>query len=174
MTDQTPSPGEGSAARWRGVTRLVLPAVVTAIGVAAYLGQAERGDAAASGGTARLAAEQLQVGDCFDDAGSDGATRLVDVTVKPCHEPHDHEVFHSFTLRGVAPPSSELVYELADAECVDAFDLFVGTVYEASELDLFPVWPSDDAWEVGERTATCAVYAVDGSKLEGSARGSRR
>jgi hypothetical protein len=172
-----PEPDRSTGIRLRTLARFAVPVVVVGLGLVGYLGQADRDDSGAIVGAGSVAAEDLRVGDCFDDDGGDATddvTEIADVAAIPCGDPHDNEVFHVFELEGDELPSDEAIFELVGSECLPAFSAFVGSGYETSELDLFPIWPTEVAWKAGDRTVRCSLYAMDGSKLEGSARDSRR
>lgn len=155
---------------------LPLTIVLVGGGLITYLGQAERDDSGAIVGAGTVAAFELRVGDCFDDGelGDEDIVEFENVAAKRCDEPHDNEVFYSYELSGDTLPSNEVVMEQAGAVCVEEFDAFVGVVYEESELDFFPMWPTQGAWDQGDRTVTCALYSLDGTKLTGSASGTGR
>lgn len=124
-----------------------------------------------------VAAVELRLGDCFDDPAdlpTEEVSEFVDVDAVPCQEPHHNEVFHTFELTDESLPSDEEIGARVDEECLPAFDRFVGIAYEDSELDLFEMWPTEGSWTEGDRTVICALFAMDGSKLEGSAEGIQR
>jgi hypothetical protein len=124
-----------------------------------------------------LNASELAIGDCFDDgvsAATEEATDIGDVTARPCDEPHDSEVFHTFDLQSDELPTDDEIMDEAYATFDGAFETFVGTTFEGSELDYGVIWPNHRGWKAGDRTVTCALFSLDGSKLEGSVRGSGR
>jgi hypothetical protein len=171
-----PEPDRSTSSRLRVLARFAVPAVAIGIAVFGYLGQADRDDAGAIVGSGSLTVVDLRVGDCFDDEAAEGeeVLEISEVAARPCGEPHDNEVFHTFDLTGDTVPSDDEVYAQVGEECIPAFDTFVGAVYEDSELDLFPIWPTAAAWDQGDRAVTCALYDADGSKLVGSAQGTGR
>ncbi|GGI03877.1 septum formation family protein [Egicoccus halophilus] len=172
-----PQPDRTTADRLRGLARFAVPVVVLGIGAFSVFGQADRDDDGAIVEAGAVTADDLRVGDCFDDEGTfetDETVQFEAVAGVPCTEPHDNEVFHEFELTGESLPSEEEIFTQVDAACLPAFDAFVGLAYEESELDLFPMWPTADSWRLGDRTATCALFALDGSTLQGSMRDSQR
>lgn len=114
----------------------------------------------------------LQVGDCFDDEEDNEV--VSDVPTVPCSEPHDNEIYHSFLLPEGEFPGDEAVDAAADETCFAKFESFVGTDYETSELDYFPLTPLEDSWnEFGDREIICALWDPAGKtsgSLEGAAR----
>lgn len=114
------------------------------IAVAGYLGQADRDDAGAIVSAGDVAADDLRIGDCFDDGeiSDEDVVEVGAVGARPCGEPHDNEVFHTFELTGDTLPSDDAIMQQAGEVCIEVFDTFVGTVHEESELDFFPMWPA--------------------------------
>jgi hypothetical protein len=165
---------------WR-VVGLVLAAllviVLAAIALLALFGQAERDEEGAITDPGNLDALELRVGDCFDEPSGrtpDEVSQIFNVDAKPCSEPHDFEVFHSYELTAAELPSDAAVASEADERCREAFETYVGSSYEESDLDFVYLWPTSDSWGAGDRTVMCALQTMDGSKLEGSAAGSDR
>ena len=114
----------------------------------------------------------LAVGTCFDDAGLEDE-EIYSVDDLSCDTPHDNEVFALFDLTGSEFPG-DLVLDLASDGCVERFDAYVGIAYFESDLDVFPIYPTAESWDAGDREVVCALYALDLSKLTGSMQGSRR
>lgn len=115
----------------------------------------------------------LQVGDCFNDDAGAGEV-VTEVPVVPCSEPHDNEVFFEFSMTEAAFPGNQAAIESSGFRCLDAFEDFVGTPYVDSDLDLFPITPTAESWDEGDRVVYCVLYALDLSKLTGSMQGSNR
>ena len=115
----------------------------------------------------------LGVGDCFDDQDVE-TDILFDVPTVPCSAPHDNEIYFEFTMTDAAYPGQQAALEAADERCFDEFEGFVGIDYFESDLEIFSIVPTSESWETGDRTALCALYALDFSKLTGSMRGAAR
>jgi hypothetical protein len=173
----TPSPsGEPSSPKqWarRGTQFLVVGAVLGGL----YLAVAEDG---VEGDEGNVTAEpagvpvfELQVGDCLDEpAGSE--FEFVDVL--PCDQRHDMEIFHRFDIpldQATDLPSEDVLVEHIDG-CLPPFERFVGVPFETSELDVMGFWPAADSWAEGNREMLCGIVTMDGTKLEGTVRDSRR
>ena len=114
---------------------------------------------------------ELAVGDCFDDPGIE---RVNEVEMVDCAQAHDNEVFHVVTLTGEDFPGEDDLFAQAQEACLGAFTAYVGSPYETSRLDVFPITPSLRSWEEGDRDIVCSLYDVDGDELEGSMRDSGR
>jgi len=116
----------------------------------------------------------LETFDCFNDPEPDDLDEIERLEVLPCEQPHDNEVFHSFTLADGPMPTQEEIFGLAANQCFPAFDAFVGIEFEISALDIFPLTPRLEQWEGGHRTIHCVLFNLDLSELVGSARGIAR
>ena len=117
--------------------------------------------------------DQVEVGDCFDDQPSVG---IVGFPTVPCREPHDNEIYHLFDVPSAAEdpfPGDEALGTVVQEGCFEAFAGYVGAPYERSALRIFPISPSREAWEAGDREVVCALYE-DGATLTGSVRDSGR
>lgn len=105
--------------------------------------------------------------------GGDGEV-LEETTVVDCELPHDAEVF-AVVRQGDADdaefPGEDALRDQADEECFSRFEDFVGIAYEESVLDIATLWPTEGAWEDGDRTITCVVFHVENDDLEGTMEG---
>ncbi|MBO0608569.1 septum formation family protein [Myceligenerans salitolerans] len=124
----------------------------------------------------------LDSGDCLDTEEIDGVSILYWIPVVSCEEPHHGEVFGVTWLDDSvggdaqegsrdAPTQSQL-WEAADAYCYPKFDEFVGEAWAASELTYWPVAPSQESWEEGDRKVACIVESDD--PVTGSLEGADR
>lgn len=116
-------------------------------------------------------ANVLKVGDCLDDPDSE---EFETVGAVPCGEPHDYELFHAFTVAGMAFPDDGRWDELTEPCYGEQYTEFVGVTYDESELDALPFTPTEEAWTDGDRTVQCVVGEVDVTPVRGSLRGTRR
>jgi hypothetical protein len=120
----------------------------------------------------------LEIGDCFTAATSDGDTGPLVTTaeVVSCDEPHLAEVIliDEIDAGDDEPfPGVEARDEAAEELCQPAFTDYVGTPLAASELGLLWLAPTDESWtDQGDRAVTCAVQSLDGDPLTGSVEGS--
>ena len=151
------------------MTRIAAPAWPRSV-VAALLAAS----VAAGALVACTAVTDLKVGDCYDGGSQ---AEVSTVTSKACTEPHDAEVFATFThpdAQGAYPGEVTLEF-YADRECVNAFDAYVGLAYDDSEFGISYLTPTDEGWRRGDHIVTCVLTAgTDGEKLTGSMKDSRR
>lgn len=116
---------------------------------------------------------ELEVGDCFDDAGiEDGATEVADVPIVDCGKAHDYEVFAAFDVTEAAYPGDAATRDIARDGCIERFDAFVGIPYEQSALDVTYLYPTQQTWDDGDREIVCALYSLDGTQVTGTLEGS--
>lgn len=116
----------------------------------------------------------LEVGLCFDD-DADAADEISSVPDRECQEPHDNEVYAVLELDDGDFPGQEALSTHARELCTGAtFEDYVGIPYLDSELEVFPLTPTESGWEGGDHEVVCALFALDQSKLEGSMKDSRR
>ena len=165
-------PSEGSSR--------IVNCVLYQLGVGELVGSA-RGTGPQRDQSGQLAAAQdlsifhLQTGDCFNDPEADQLPDLVQVEGIPCSQPHDSEIYYSFTLPDGVRPAEDQLAGLAADQCIPAFEAFVGIAFEFSELDVFPLTPTAEQWEEQDhRTVHCVLFNLDLSELVGSARGTAR
>ena len=119
----------------------------------------------------------LEVGDCLDTEQVAGVATLYWIPVLPCDEPHGGEVFGQTRLAdavggGDVPTQSEL-WEAADTYCYPKFEEFVGKPWAVSELVYWPVAPSQESWEAGDRKVSCVVESPEepvSESLQGAGR----
>jgi hypothetical protein len=169
-----PTGAPPTSTRWarRGGQLVVVGAVLGGL----YLtvtGDIDDDERNAAGEPSGVPASELRVGDCLDEPSG---TEFEFVDVLPCDQPHDVEIFHRFDIpldRATDFPGDDVLVEYLDG-CLPTFDRFVGVPFERSALDVVGFWPAADVWAFGDREMLCGVMAMDGTKLEGTVRGSRR
>ncbi len=109
----------------------------------------------------------IQIGDCFDDV-ADG--QISDLPTVPCGEPHDNEVYAEYTFTEPTYPGDAVVETTASEECIAQWEAFVGMAYEESTLEVFPIYPTEQSWDGGDRLVTCAIWDPAG-KITGTLAG---
>ena len=148
-----------------------LPAVtlVLAAGAALVTALVQPGTSTIAGSPARGPAmlDHLDAGTCFDTPSAIDVVAVV--TVVPCQNPHDEEVFAVFELSTSRAPSAADAAETGLDECLARFTPFHGSFEVSDGLDVIVYTPDEQAWRSGDRTATSAVARIDGAPLVGSA-----
>ena len=122
--------------------------------------------------TGDLSVFRFRVGDCFNDPTGD-TEMVTEVEAVPCSTSHDNEVFHIFDLPDGPFPGTTTIDDHVSDECIPAFESYVGTPYEVSELYLYPITPTEESWGLDDHEVVCALYAME-EKLIGSMRASKR
>lgn len=151
---------------------------IIGLGVVAYevATEADRDATGSIVDSGNIDAFTIRLGDCFNDAGgldSEAAGEVSSLPGVPCAEPHDNEVYAVFDLGFVEFPGDEQMAEAAFGQCLERFAGFVGADYETSTLDITAMYPSIQSWNTqNDREVICAVYDVNGGKLEGSVKNS--
>ncbi|WOF24683.1 septum formation family protein [Microbacterium betulae] len=106
---------------------------------------------------------EVSVGDCI---GSPAEGEVVDVEVVPCDEPHDGEVYYEFALDDGEWPGDTAVSTAAEEGCTasDAFEAYIGTPYDSSEVWVQFFLPTEDTWTdstLNDRLISCIAYVPD-------------
>lgn len=120
----------------------------------------------------------LEVGTCFDDLGEVPLRAFpsgAEVGVVPCEQPHRYQLFARISIDdppGEAWPGADVAGERADLACVGAFEEYVGSSWESSDLDYLHLAPTEGRWNQGDRRASCALFDLGLIPLVGSMEGS--
>lgn len=108
------------------------------------------------------------------------SAEIKDLTVVPCSQPHQQEVYAlaayplpSGTEKSAAYPGEAVLKTFADGACLSAFTGYVGSDYRDSSLYFTYLLPSARGWQAGEdRNVTC-VITTTGAKRTSSVKGSK-
>jgi hypothetical protein len=121
-------------------------------------------------GSGNVDAFNLQVGDCFNDAGTFVGQIVSDPSV-PCSEPHDNETYAVFDVDIESYPADGNMGQLAYDACMVRFESFVGKEYDKSPLMIATMQPTAENWGQGDREVICAVFDMKAKPLVGSMAG---
>ncbi len=100
----------------------------------------------------------IRVGDCLNTSELTGETELESVPVVPCDEPHEDEIYFAFDSEAADFPGTDALSAEADETCIAQFASFIGTPWEESALEYWPMYPSEQSWANGDREIICVVY----------------
>src|SRR5262245_59114162 len=150
---------------------IVIGFFIAAGAIGGLIFNASRGDSGEITKSGDMAATDLRVGDCFD-LKDPSAEEIGDVTALPCATEHEYELFFTGTMPDGPFPNDDGFIEWLQANCSPAFESYVGLAYENSELDIFWLQPTSDAWNEGDRSIQCAVYHPRIHRLTESLKGS--
>jgi Septum formation len=173
--------GGGSAALaptplWRRVPIgwVIVAVLVFGGGIASAIFNASRAPTGEISRGGDMSAAALRVGDCFD-IKDPAADEIGDVTALPCTELHQYEIFFvgSMSMAERVYPSQDDLDTYVEDHCRPTFYTYVGRIYAESELEIFTLFPTNEAWGDGERSISCAAHLGD-SRLSASVKGSKR
>ncbi len=129
-------------------------------------------DSAADTTDAGVGDDGLLVGQCVNRDQLDEYIVGNEFSVTSCASTHDYEVYFVLEFAaGPYPGEDEILDELYDI-CRGEFEIYVGSDYDTSSLDMYRLWPQEGLWDTGNRIAECLLYGLDGEPLTGSARDS--
>jgi Septum formation len=115
----------------------------------------------------------MVAGDCFDLADPESEF-IDDVTKRECTEPHQYEMFFVGDLPDGPYPSDPEVELWLDANCLPAFNEYVGIDYNSSVLVALPITPTEDGWDDGDHSVQCALRDPENPELTESLRDAAR
>jgi len=158
------------ASRWSWLLRFWWIGLVMVIAVGGAIFAARRDDAGQIVGGGDLEATELRAGDCFD-LRDPNEEEIEDVQAKPCTEVHEFEMYYVGLLPDGEYPDEATFVGFLEEDCLPAFDEFVGISYEESQLDIYWLTPTAEAWDAGGRQLQCAVFHPTNDELTDSMQG---
>lgn len=115
------------------------------------------------------------VGDCVTDDVTATGEGVDEFDVVECTEPHTAEVFHTFELPDGDFPGDQALTQAMTEACGPVFEEYIGTAYGESEVEVYPVFPTEQTWDdADDREVICFGALRDGSELTESLEGSGR
>jgi len=120
----------------------------------------------------------IALGDCILEPDGE---QISDVTVVPCSDPHDYELYYEFELPDGEYPGDQAVSDQAAAECEAQFEPFAGIAFNDSATLWYNFFsPTTNSWSDGDRLIQCLIYEASDDQgqeivqvtgtLEGAAR----
>ena len=107
-------------------------------------------------------AGDLDTGDCLDSASLQDAEGMVGrVSLIECADEHDTEVISAFDVDEGDYPGAEQLGAIAGDRCTADFREYVGVDYVLSDLQLIPLFPSQEGWEAGDHRIICIATAPE-------------
>ena len=117
-------------------------------------------------------------GECLDGTFSGNTIDVTGVRTTGCADPHRGEVIGVHSLAepsgAAAFPGIPTIETTATDRCPPLFAHYVGIGFDASRLEMFYLYPSEEAWGRGDRQIACIVTAPAGEELTGSVAGTAR
>ncbi|MEA2009164.1 MAG: septum formation family protein, partial [Actinomycetota bacterium] len=137
------------------VAGVVAAAIVVGsmVGEFEVLGQTDDSSAVATTSTTVLVggSDGLQVGQCLDNDELDKYLAGDEFSLVSCDDPHDTEAYLRYEFAAGPYPGDETITEELKDVCRDAFEGYVGAGFESSALNFWALWPTQGAWESGNR-----------------------
>ena len=117
-------------------------------------------------------------GDCLEGSFTGNTIDMTAVRTTECAGPHRGEVIgvHPLAETGGATafPGIPTIETTASDRCPPLFAEYVGIGFDASRLEMFYLYPSEETWGRGDRQIACIVTASGGEDLTGSIAGTAR
>ncbi|MEV4281822.1 DUF4190 domain-containing protein [Actinoplanes xinjiangensis] len=136
------------------VAALVISGITLVIGVVAVTGIVdEMRDRVA--GIEDTDTTELEAGDCISSL--DDSSRVHDMPVVPCTQPHKAEVYHVFRFPAGAYPGPAAVGEQSDERCATAFEPY--DTPENEDLEIYYLFPEDETGWEQDRSVLCIASA---------------
>lgn len=111
------------------------------------------------------------LGDCISNFNAE--EQISELTVIPCEQEHDQEVFAVFEVPDGDFPGSETFQTQVESDCVGEFETFVGMAYNESALEIQWLEPTEESWAQGDRELVCTVLDPSGP-VSGTLEGANR
>jgi hypothetical protein len=155
-------------AGWLVVAVLVIGGAL--VGLYFNAGRSSSGDINKAGD---LNATDLRVGDCFD-LKDPSVDTIEAVRAVPCTTEHTYELFFRGTMSEGDYPTDDAFDSWMAANCVPAFESYVGRSYDQSNLEVYYMVPTDGGWRSGDRSIQCALYPQNNAHPTTSLKGSQQ
>lgn len=114
----------------------------------------------------------MRLGDCLYSPTGDGGT-VSSLSVVPCDTPHEDEVYYVFALEDGPFPGDDMDDIVWDV-CTAEFERFIDIDWNKSDLEWWPLVPTQQSWNGGDRDVLCMAYALSGELITGSLAGAQR
>jgi Septum formation len=121
----------------------------------------------------KLQGVDLRVGDCFD-LKDEFAYEIEDIKAVPCTTEHEFEVFYVGAMGKGGYPYDDAFGAYVTQNCNSAFSAYIGKAHDESDVYIYWLAPTEDAWRSGDRTVLCAAYYPRIDRLTHSLRGTKQ
>jgi hypothetical protein len=184
-TDDWPKPPARSRRTRPGTIRWIIASAV--IGVATF-GAALAAQLAGQSGPSAFdevadpldsvgvaASTDLAVGDCVmlpEGVAFDESFQFETLDSVACDQPHDMEVFATFSHQGGLYPGKAELFDFAGHYCPGAFEDYTGVPYEhEAHLVITSTVPDVTGWSQSDHSVECLLQSFDGAQLVGTQEG---
>ena len=83
----------------------------------------------------------------------------------PCTELHDAELFSISTFNLSEFPGEDALMDKFSDSCLDDYATYSGVDYDLGPHIVFPIVPTADGWEQGDRNLQCFAIMANGERL---------
>lgn len=169
----TPPPQQENVPFWRRIPigTVIFIVILAAGAIGGLIFNASRGDGGAITKGGNLEVTDLRVGDCWD-LKDPNAEEIGEVTAVPCSAEHEYEMYFTGSMSEGTYPTDDAFNTWLEANCLPAFDAYVGISYQDSDLEIFPLTPTEAGWNGGDRLVQCALFHPRVHRLTESLKGS--
>lgn len=113
----------------------------------------------------KTAIRVTQVGDCFElSTTANYTTPYAYAWVMPCTQPHDSEVVLNQSMTADSYPDDSQWDDWFHQYCYPAFESYVGSTIESTELDMQYIFPEPGGWDAGDHHMVCFVVDPMGDR----------
>ena len=109
---------------------------------------------------------RLRTGDCVNSPPN----AITAPQVLPCGQPHNGEIYATFSVAGHRWPGTAAIGAQARQGCAARLGGYLNPQLATAVLAESYIYPDQGAWDAGERTVICEIRSTAG-KLTGSVRG---
>jgi hypothetical protein len=126
--------------------------VISIVGLTGFILDEMRDRAA---GIEDIDTTELKPGDCISDL--DDSSRVYDMPVVPCTQPHKAEVYHVYRFPAGAYPGQAVIEEESDERCSAAFEPY--DTAENEDLEIYYLYPENETGWKEDRGVLCIAAA---------------
>ena len=156
------------------VIAFIVLVVLSVIGVV-NLDEPSRDESGHVTETKSISISSLRVGDCFDNAATRSATgeesvAVQEVTVKPCGELHDFELYAEFDVSADDYPGEEALTDEANTKCPTAVVPYAGRSGRIRQASIAYFYPMERDWKLLHDRSVQCLFVFDSGPTQGSLR----
>ncbi|MDG4832938.1 septum formation family protein [Solwaraspora sp. WMMD1047] len=156
----------GQGGRGLAVTGLVFSGLwaagIAVLIVVALADGATRNDAGEITEGGSVSSFDLATGDCLN--GLKESASITSLPAVPCSQPHEGEVFGTFTVTGDSFPGNTAISSQAEEGCTDRLAQYAPAAADDDSLELFFLHPTSESWAQGDREVVCIANDPSGQR----------
>ena len=119
----------------------------------------------------------LKVGDCVQLpsefksqllGNTEEISTFTSFSAVPCTELHDAELYSIMTTNRNEFPGEEALFDEFTDSCIAEYLTYSGIEFDLSPHSMFPMVPTAESWEQGDRAIQCFAFLANGEQLGAS------